>query len=635
MADQVKRVRRKRRVRSTRRRSTNIFSARGAIYVGSLLAGFALGFLVLTYAPRAYRGWRESRLQKRAAALLAKSDFDGATRAAQEMLRIHPSSIAAFQVLADATEKQNRAETVAWRAQIAHAVPDNLDAQLNLASAALRFGQLDTARRALENVAPQDRDKAPYHVVAGWLARAQGNDAEVERHFAAAVQKEPANELYQFNLAVLQIRSSEENTYFAARDTLERLSKVSGYRAGSLRALLSDAIERDDLERADGLAQDLQMTQKVTFSDYLLCLNLYRKVDEKKFGVLLDKVKPVAARNPADLGLLMDWMNSNGLAAEVLKWNEKLPPELTAAPPAAISIAEAFAEMSNWSRLKRWTRGGSWGDSEYLRLAYQAYAARQSRQSAADAEAESLWRSAERATTDQPEREATLARLATKWNLPVEAKQLWRRVAKEAPLRREALDSLFRIARNANDLPELLQVSKQLHETSLREPSVTSTYARLALLLAPNTDEARRLAKEAYDAAPKDPNCALTYAFSLYSAGRTSEGIEVLKQLPPDQFEDPHFAIYAAVLYVDENQLELAKPFLAIAQKGPLFAEEKKLLDEAAAKAATLSAAPPPPNVQPAPPRPAPASPSPAPAQPPVTPTPPAAETPTPPPSNT
>ena len=45
--------------------------------------------------------------------------------------------------------------------------------------------------------------------MAGWLARAQGDDAEVEQHFAAAVEKEPGNDLYQFNLAVLQIRSAD------------------------------------------------------------------------------------------------------------------------------------------------------------------------------------------------------------------------------------------------------------------------------------------------------------------------------------------------------------------------------------------------------------------------------------------
>ncbi len=98
-----------------------------------------------------------------------------------------PDSLAAFHILAEASEKQNRSETVAWRVQIARLQPHDLDSQLNLASAALRFGQLDTARKALESVAPADRDRAAYHVVAGWLARAQGNEAELEQHFAAAV----------------------------------------------------------------------------------------------------------------------------------------------------------------------------------------------------------------------------------------------------------------------------------------------------------------------------------------------------------------------------------------------------------------------------------------------------------------
>ena len=601
MAKEVKRVRRKRRVRSTRRGSGRIHSLRGAIYLAALIVGFALGFLVLTSAPRAYRGWRESRLQKQAAALLEKQDYEGATRAAQQMLQIHRNSLAAFQILADASEKQNRPETVAWRAQIAHTLPHSLDAQLNLASASLRFGQLDTARRALENVVPEDRATAAYHVVAGWLARAQGNDADVEHHFASAVEREPANDLYQFNLAVLQIRSSKEETYFSARKTLERLSKIPGFRVGCLRALLGDAVERDDLERADGLAQELQMTQKVTFGDYLLCLNLYRKLDDKKFNALLEKVKPVAARDPNDLAALRDWMNANGFAGDVLKWNDKLPPEATAHPPAAVSIAEAFTEVKNWSRLKRWTRGGGWGDSEYLRLAYQAFAARQSRQSAADAEYDGLWRSAERAATDQPDREANLARMATRWNLVIEAKQLWKRVARDAPMRRESLDALVRIDRLQNDLPELLEASKQLHESSPREPSLSSNYARLALLVVPNTEEAQRLAKEAYDATPKDVNCAVTYAFARYAAGRTSEGLDVLRQLPPVVLLDPHNAVFAATLYVDENQLDLAKKYIAAAQHGPIYPEEKRLLDETIAKA-MLNVASPAPLASPTPP---------------------------------
>src|SRR5206468_4972341 len=126
----------------------------------------------------------------------------------------------------------------------------------------------------------------------------------------------------------------------------------------------------------------------------------------------LEKVKPVAVRSPGDLGMLMDWMNENGLSADVIKWMDRLPPSITSKAPAAIAISAAFAEQKNWSRLRRWTRSESWGDDDYLRLAYQGFASRQSRQASADAEFNTLWRAALHAAADQPEHEVRLARLA-------------------------------------------------------------------------------------------------------------------------------------------------------------------------------------------------------------------------------
>ncbi|MFL6585222.1 MAG: hypothetical protein ACJ8KU_11975 [Chthoniobacterales bacterium] len=585
MAEHVKRVRRKRRVRSTRR-AWKVTPARIAIFVASAAVGFGIGFLALTYGPRAFIGWRESRLLKRANTNLHQGDFDGAVEAARKALQIRPDSLTAFHVLAEATEKENRPETVAWRAQIARLLPERLDSQLNLASAALRFGQLDIARKALDRVSPRDRDSAAFHVVAGWLARAQGNDQEVEQHFAAALKQEPQNELYQFNLAVLQIRSKDEEKSADARQTLERLSKVIAYRPGALRALLSDAIQRSDLARADTLAQELQMSQQVTFADYLLCLDFYRKLDQKKLAAVLERVKPVAARNSADLALLMDWMNKNGFAPEVLRWMEKLPSDVTTNPPPAIAISDAFAEAKNWSRLKRWTRAGSWGESDYLRLAYQAYASRQSRQSAADAEFDSLWRSAERLAGEKPDRELNLARLATRWNLTSESEQLWSRISKNSPSRREALEALFRIYRGRNDLQNLYRTAQKLHENSPNEAGTAATYARLALFAEQNTAEGHRVARDAYDRAGDDVNVAVTYAFSLYGLGRTAEGIQILQKLPPDVLRDPHAAVYTAVLLLDENRAGEAQPFVEAAKAGEIYPEEKKLLQEAMMKAA-------------------------------------------------
>jgi hypothetical protein len=598
MAEKLVRVQRRRRIRTSQGVGAfplfrgHLSPTRAALVIGASALTFILGVIFFAYGARLYNGWRETRLLERATSMLQEEKFPQAAQTAREVLELHPDSLSALYILAEAAEKRNLEEAVSWRAQIARILPHDLDSQLNLASAALRFGQLDLARKALDNVLPKDRDTGAFHVVAGWLARAQGNFAEQEAQFAAALKKEPGNELYQFNLAALEIRSADEEKRAKGRATLDRLTKSAQFRTGALRALLNDAVERNDFAAADNLAQQLQMSPQITFGDYLLCLNFYRKLDEKKFAAVLAKVKPFAARNRSDLAMLIDWMNNNGLAADVLKWLDKLPSEMTTHPPVAITVAEAFAETKNWSRLKRWTRNGSWNEEDYLRVAYQALTARQSRQTAAEAEFSSLWRAAERAANDIPDREIELARLATRWNLSVEAEQLWSRVSKNPPTRREALDALYRIYRADNELPKLYDVLRRLHESSPHEPGITADLARLGLNIDENTSEAQKLAKEAYDRAPEDVNCAVTYAFSLYGLNRTAEGLEIIKKLPPDQLYDPHAAVYVALLLLDQNQLDAATSYIQAAEKGPLFLEEKKLLAEIKLKLPPPSSSP-------------------------------------------
>src|SRR5213594_3105891 len=568
-----------------------LWPTRLALLVAAFVVAILLGVAFLSHSSKLYRDWRQNRLLRLAASMLQEEKFNEAAETAREVVRLDPDSLPAYYILAEASEKQNLEEAVSWRAQITRLLPKDPDSQLNLASAALRFGKLDLARKALDQVTPSDRDRAAFHVVAGWLARAEGNFAEQEEQFAAAVKKEPGNDLYQFNLAALQIQSSDPQRSARARDTLDRLSKLAPFRSGAFRALLNDAVARNDSTAGDNFAQQLQMSQQVTFGDYLLCLNFYRKLDEKKFRLLLDRVKPFAARNPSDLASLMDWMNNNGLAGESVKWIEKLPGDKISSPPVSVTVAGAYAEVNNWSRLKRWTHSGSWGETEYLRLAYQAIAMRQS-QHATDIEFETLWRSAEQATGDRPESELALAHLASNWKLETESEQLWLRIAKNPPMRREALDALARLYRAKNETGKLYDILQRLHESSPDEPPITADLARLGLNIGQNTKESQELAKEAYDRTPNEINCAVTYAFCLYRLGRNAEGLEIIKKLPADQLHDPHAAVYVALLLVESSQAEAAKEYIDAAGDGNIYSEEKQLLDEAKNKLATASSTP-------------------------------------------
>lgn len=579
--------------------------SRVTIAVAGLAIALSAAAFVIGDGSKVYEKWRERGLLEKAATALKEGKFGKAAQMADEVVRRHPDSIAALSILADTAEKQNAEEAVTWRERIARLLPKDPESQLNLASAALRFGKLDTAREALNRVSAEARESATFHVVAGWLARAEGNFAEQEEQFAAAVKKEPKNDLYQFNLAALQIRSKQTEKSKNARDTLQRLTTVAPYRTGALRALLNDAVERNDPVAADNFAQQLQMSPEVTFGDYLLCLNFYRKLDEKKFRRLLEKVKPFAARDPSDLASLIDWMNENGLAGEVVKWIDKLPAMRVSSPPASISVADAYATVRNWSRLKHWTRTGHWGDADYVRLAYAAIAERHLRPGNTS-EFETTWRSAAGLAADNAERQVTLARLATKWQLPTQAEELWVRVEGNPTTRREALDNLRELYRAKDETTQLYAVLERLHESSPNEAPITADLARLGLNIGENVERSHQFAKEAYDRAPNDVNCALTYAYSLQLLGRNAEAVSIIESLPSEQLHEVHAAVYVALILAQGSGLGEAKDYVAAAENGKLYPEEKNILQEAKAKLIEMSATvssteSPPPTATPAP----------------------------------
>jgi hypothetical protein len=159
-------------------------------------------------------------------------------------------------------------------------------------------------------------------------------------------------------------------------------------------------------------------------------------------------------------------------------------------------------------------------------------------------------------------------------------------------MRREALDALRRFYRANNETGKLYEILQRLHESSPNEAPITADLARLGLNTERNSKQSYDLAKEAYDRAPNEVNCAVTYAFSLDRLGRSAEGLEVIQKLPADQLHDPHPAVYVALLLLDTNQIDAAKEYIAATNDATLYQEEKKLLDEVKTKFAIASAAP-------------------------------------------
>src|ERR1051325_11706911 len=144
-------------------------SARLAVAIAGVAIAFLVGVFFFNYGSKMYENWRERRLLHRAAILLQEGQLSEAAQMAREVARRHPDSLTALSILADTAERKNLEEAVEWRERIARLLPKDPESQLNLASAALRFGKLDLGREALNRISSRDRDSAAFHVVAGWL----------------------------------------------------------------------------------------------------------------------------------------------------------------------------------------------------------------------------------------------------------------------------------------------------------------------------------------------------------------------------------------------------------------------------------------------------------------------------------
>jgi hypothetical protein len=166
------------------------------------------------------------------------------------------------------------------------------------------------------------------------------------------------------------------------------------------------------------------------------------------------------------------------------------------------------------------------------------------------------------------------------------------RVEENPTMRREALDNLRQLYRAKDETTKLYAVLQRLHESSPNEAPITADLARLGLNLSENTESSHQLAKEAYDRAPNEVNCAVTYAFSLSRLGRNAEALAIIQSLAPEQLHDPHAAVYVALVLVGGSELEAAKDYIDAAEKGKLYPEEKKLLQEAKTQLIAASAIP-------------------------------------------
>ncbi len=563
-------------------------------YVVGSIGAFVLLVLLIWGGSGIYQHWRERHVLRRAAAYLSGGDVRAAALSAQRAYQLDPESVAAARMLAEIDEAAGNRSALDWRRRAVQLAPNSPADQIALAECALKFEEIGIATKALTTVSPSAQTAA-YHACAGRLEEARGRPAEAREHWAKAVQAEPGNAGYQVRLATVSLILPDPAVQQKARETLEKMSRDPAQRAAATRALIADAAKRRNAERVLELARELEAFPEASFQDALLYLDILRQLRRPEFTAFLTTVEEKAVTHPADLALLVSWMNKSQLSALALNYTKGLDPELLKQWPVPMALADSYLGVGDWPGLATFTEGQSWSTLDFLRRAYLSRALREQRKTVAG---DREWAAAIKETANQPRLVAVLARTVIQWRWIDEAVVLLWSLAKDPAERDEALSALYRYYSETGDTGGLYRTVSRLVEAHPDDLVLQNNLAQLGLLLDAEPERARKMAADLYQKKPDDPGPASTFAFSLFKQGNAAGAVHAMARLTEEQLRVPALSAYYGIFLVAAGEAEKARPYLAGGIDAPLMPEERSLFDQAQSKVAEPSpsalAAPPP-----------------------------------------
>jgi cytochrome c-type biogenesis protein CcmH/NrfG len=531
---------------------------------------------------RGYGTWQKHHLSQQAQDFLKRSDYPSAVLVARHLLQLDPSNAVACRVMAETASLAGKREALSWWKQVVALEPARAANKIALASAAVRLGQLELARKSLDAVEAEARGSVQYHKVAGTLAINEKKFVVAESEFAAALQLEPDNPELVLNLATVRLTSDDSPTREKARTDLARLVEQHNFRLEALRALTTDAVATKSSGAAEKWAAQLRLENGATFSDLLLHLQATQKT-EGGLAALRD-AEANATRSPGAAAALITWMNRQGLAERAREWALALPKEILHTSPVPLAVAESYSFLQDWKGLHAWVDDKNWGDQEFLRLAVLSHSLHHlTPGDRASMESQTAWNAALKETKNRADRLAAIAQLAEGWDYAEEAADAWWLIANGNENAKEALTALQRLYKAKQNSHGLLRVAKRALDLNPADLVAANNCASLGLLLTGDST-ARRLATKLHAENPASPIFSSTYAFALFTEGRTNEALKQMETLKEAQLRHPAIAAYYFVMLVENGKMERAHLFLSSANKAQLLPEEQQLLTAATRK---------------------------------------------------
>lgn len=542
------------------------------LIVLGVLAGIAYG------GRRSYFQWRTQRAVKLAREAYVKGDNEKAMLWVRAALKSDANNPEAVRMMGDFSEVAQSPSAVFWRNRLVEVEPGSAANRLLLARVAITHRDFAAADKAFKGLSDSDRLGAEFHKVYASMAVALGRFQEAEGHFSEAIRLEPGSPAAQLSLAMLRVRQLDPLKAEEGRQMLLSLAANPVVRTDALRHLTLDAVRHTNFARAVPLAAELVRQTNASTDDKLLRLNVLTSSRHPDLRPSLAALQREATSNaPVAFGLGR-WMLKSTTPAETLGWLQSLRPSIQTNLPVTLVVADAYLATSNWVGLAAWVRNQSWGDLEYLRLAFNV---RSMRGQGLDAAGKVEWAKVLRSTENRLDRLSALQRLTSAWGWLSEPEELLWEIVNRFPAEKEAVQTLSNDLYASGKTRSLLTLMALEHRRSPGQVDVQNNLAATALLL--NAEEYRPhdLAREVYQKQPTNPSFASTYALSLYLQKQYVQALDVLRRLKPEELRNPSVAGYYGLVLAASGDTQGAKPYLDIAMRARILPEESRLFSKA------------------------------------------------------
>lgn len=535
----------------------------------------------------AYLRWTKNQQLDRAEQLFRSGHMDEAARTTRRIIEtVDPTNLRAARLMAQLAERLQVRDALLWRERVVELEPWNSTNLVDWAQSALNFNDYLTAFRALSRYPTNPPPPAYFHDTAAVVAVGVGDNQQAEYHFAEAVRLDPTNHARQFNLAKVRLFAEAPPRQEEARKSLQKLAANPETRTEALSLLTEDALSHRQWNEAVRQASQLVTQTNLSFSKRLLYLRALHASRSPSYTNTLQTMQAEAIKTPDDLVQLLIWLKESGQTPFAMNWVRSLPPELRQPQQVGVGIADLYIGLGDWLGLRNWVRSVDWPGLNFLRFAYDAYAAvHLGGKDRSTAEVDGLWGKAIVTTENNPQQLEMLAKIGSRWGLAKQTENtLWALVNTG----KGAEDALLALQRNyliQDDTLGQYRVARSFHTLKPSDPASLNNLVYLGLLLGVDDSNLQKLADQLHQLSPKNPLHVSTYAFALMRRGEAQAAVDLMNTLEPSDLRRPSLAAMMGVFLAKTGDTIHAREYLKLAGDNKLLPEETKLVNEARASA--------------------------------------------------